>query len=74
MKKFLSIIGVVCFVLGFAMATGVDANPVQAIYALLCMGAACVCFKGADAVSSRTSDKQEVKSDKLAAAHYQDAA
>lgn len=74
MKKFLSILGACLFCVGFVMATGVDQNPVQAIYALVCMSAALVCFKGADAVSSRTSDKQEAKSGKFTAAHYQDAA
>ena len=58
MKNILSIIAAVLFTIGMALATGVDQNPIQAIYALVCMGAACVCIKGADAVSSRTSDNK----------------
>lgn len=42
--KHLPIIGAVLFVLGFAMATGVDQNPVQAIYAAVFIGGASICF------------------------------
>ena len=57
MKNILSILAAVLFTIGMALATGVDQNPAQALYALVCMGAALVCIKGADAVSSRTSEK-----------------
>ena len=58
MKKniILPIVGAIMFTLGFAMATGVDQNPVQAIYALACMGIACVCF-------SVAGDKREAASE-----------
>lgn len=73
MKKTLSILGAVCFVLGFAMAAGVDQNPVQAVYCGLLMAGALVCVKSAERIASR-SEKRKVKSEKFAAAHYQDAA
>lgn len=57
MKTTLSILGAVCFVLGFAMATGVDQNPVQAVYCVVLMLGALVCFNRAEAISSRTSAK-----------------
>lgn len=57
MKNFLSIIGAVCFTLGFAMATGVDQNPVQALYCVVLMLGALVCFKGAERMERRASDK-----------------
>ena len=71
MKKALSILGVVCFWLGFAMAAGVDKNPVQAVYCVVLIAGALVCFRIADA---KRSENGKVKSEKFAAAHYQDAA
>lgn len=50
MKKTLSIAGAVLFTLGFAMATGVDQNPIQAVYAVVCMGGACVCFNRVETI------------------------
>lgn len=73
MKKILTILGAVCFTLGFAMATGVEQNPIQALYCVVLMAGALVCFKGAEHIASR-SEKRKVKSEKFAAAHYQDAA
>lgn len=57
MKKILSILGAVCICLGFAMATGVDQNPIQAVYALACMGAALVCIKSAERIAARSDNK-----------------
>lgn len=71
MKKALSILGCLCFMLGFAMATGVDQNPVQAVYCVVLMAGALVCSRIADA---KQSEKGKAKSEKFAAAHYQDAA
>ncbi len=72
MKKTLSICGAVLFVLGFAMATGVDQNPIQAIGTLILMGAACYLFRRADAI--RASEKTPTGSAVVKPAHYQDAA
>lgn len=49
MKTILSILGVVLFTIGMAMATGVDANPIQALYCVVLMAGALVCFRIADA-------------------------
>lgn len=74
MKKILSILGAVCFVLGFAMATGVDQNPVQAVYCVVLMAGALVCFKSAErSRAGREVKSERVKSEKFAA-QYQDAA
>ena len=43
MKK-LSIMGGILFALGMLVATGIDVNPVQAIYALVLMVGGAVCF------------------------------
>ena len=59
MKNFLSILGAVCFVLGFAMATGVDQNPVQAIYCVVLMAGALVCIKSAERIASRSDNKPQ---------------
>ena len=48
MRTALSILGSLCFVAGFALATGVDQNPVQAVYCVALMGCALVCFKAAE--------------------------
>ena len=58
MKSVLSISGAVLFVLGFAMITGVEQNPIQAVYALICMGAACVCFNRAERLGKREKTGQ----------------
>lgn len=57
MKNFLSFLGAVCFMLGFAMATGVDQNPVQALYSVVLMAGALVCFKSAERMERRVSDQ-----------------
>jgi len=58
MKNILSILGAVCFMLGFAMATGVDQNPIQAIYALILMGAASFIFAKTDRKKSAKSNNR----------------
>lgn len=45
--KSVKIAGAILFTLGFCMATGVDQNPFQAVYTLVFMGGALVCFKTA---------------------------
>lgn len=57
MKKILSFLGAVCFVLGFAMATGVDQNPVQALYCVVLIAGALVCFKSAKGFAARSEKK-----------------
>jgi len=42
--------GAVLFVLGFAMATGVDANWLQAVYTLVLMFGSLVCFRRAETI------------------------
>lgn len=42
-----SIAGSILFALAFCVATGVDANPIQAVYALVLMGGALMCSKRA---------------------------
>jgi len=57
MKK-LSILGGILFALALAVATGIDVNPVQAIYSLLLLGGGAVCFSLADA-STESAEKTE---------------
>ena len=45
--KSVKIAGAILFTLGFCMATGVDVNTIQAVYALVLIGGAWVCFKTA---------------------------
>ena len=59
MKK-LSILGGILFALALAVATGIDVNSVQAIYALLLLGGGAVCFAYAD--ESESEHKNETKS------------
>lgn len=74
MKNFLTILGCLCFMLGFAMATGVDQNPVQAIYCVVLMAGALVCIKSAERIASQ-SEKTPSDSPVMGrTAHYQDAA
>lgn len=42
--KNLPLLGGILFALGFAVATGVEKNPIQAIYAVVLMGGAWACF------------------------------
>ena len=59
MKK-LSIMGGILFALGMLVATGIDLNPIQAVYALLLLGGGAVCFAYAD--ESESEHKNETKS------------
>ena len=52
MKKY-QITGAILFALGFVMATGVENNPVQGLYALVLMGASYVCFARAERMEKR---------------------
>lgn len=59
MKTILILIAAVLFTLGFAMATGVDQNPIQAVYCVVLMLGALVCFNRAEAIGNRTSAKPQ---------------
>ncbi|MBR3398581.1 MAG: hypothetical protein IKH08_02250 [Prevotella sp.] len=63
MKQFIfnPIVGGILFALGMLMATGVDVNPVQGVYALLLLGAGAVCFSHED--SAKNESEKETKSD-----------
>lgn len=54
-----AIAGAILFVLGFAMATGVDVNPIQALYTLVLMGGSLLCFKTAERLEARESEKKQ---------------
>lgn len=59
MKK-LSIVGGILFALGMLVATGIDVNPVQAIYALLLLGGGAVCFAYADSAESEHKNETSI--------------
>ena len=65
MKQFIfnPIVGGILFALGMLMATGVDANPVQGVYALVLLGAGAVCFSHED--SAENESEKETKSTNL---------
>lgn len=69
MKK-LSIMGGFLFALGMLVATGIDVNPVQAVYALLLLGGGAVCFSLADT----ESEELKVKSEESSKGDYKTAA
>lgn len=73
MKKFLSICGCLCICLGFAMATGVDQNPIQAVYCVVLMAGALVCFRIADA-KRNASDNEIPKAATMHPCAWEDAA
>lgn len=52
-----SIAGAILFALGFCMATGIDRNPIQVVYALALMSGALVCFKTAKRLEKKQSNK-----------------
>ena len=52
--------GGILFALGMLVATGIDLNPIQAVYALLLLGGGAVCFAYAD--ESESEHKNETKS------------
>lgn len=59
MKK-LSILGGFLFALGMLVATGIDVNPIQAIYALLLLGGGAVCFAYADTESEHKNETKSI--------------
>ena len=59
MKK-LSIVGGLLFALGMLVATGIDMNPVQVIYALVLFGGSAVCFAYADAEESEHKNETSI--------------
>lgn len=61
MKTISIIIAAVLFSVGMALATGIEKNPVQAIYALVCMGAASFVFAKADRKKSVKSNRTTQK-------------
>lgn len=60
-SKKIAIAGAILFALGFCMATGVDQNLIQAVYAVVLMGGALVCFKTAKSLE-QSEKKQSNKS------------
>lgn len=54
-RNIFAITGAILFCIGFGMATGVEQNPIQAIYALASIGAASWCFNRADRKQKRGS-------------------
>ena len=73
MKK-LSIVGGILFALGMLVATGIDVNPVQAIYALLLLGGGAVCFSFHAASTERTEKTEGTESAKSINLRMEDAA
>lgn len=69
MKK-LSIVGGILFALGMLVATGIDLNPIQAVYALVLIGAGAVCFSASEEQEA-DGDSAKTKSIKN---HLEDAA
>ena len=69
-SKKLAIAGAILFALGFCMATGVDQNPIQAVYALVLMFGALVCFKTA----KKMEQSEKKQSDKSIGGVIRDAA
>lgn len=53
-----AIAGAILFSLGLLMATGVDANWLQAVYTLVLMGGSLLCFKTAERLEARESEKK----------------
>lgn len=59
MKTILILIAAVLFTIGMAMATGVDQNPIQAVYCVVLVAGALVCFRIADAKRSESDNKSQ---------------
>lgn len=59
---------------GLAMATGVDANPIQCVYTLILMGAACVCFNAAERKRAASTNQPKQKVYDYASGTFRDAA
>lgn len=73
-KSFYLIFGAVTFTAGFCLATGVDQNPVQAVYAVMLMGVACVSFRRADAMEKQEREQEGVKSASINNQEWEEAA
>lgn len=73
MKK-LSIVGGFLFALGLLVATGIDVNPIQAIYALALIGCGAVCFSLADASTEHTEKTEGTEGVKSINIKMEDAA
>ena len=58
--KSVKIAGAILFTLGFCMATGVDQNPFQAVYALVFMGGALMCFKTAKRLERKKQSNESI--------------
>lgn len=62
MKTIAIIFAAVLFVIGMALSTGIEQNPQQGIYALVCMGIATYLFVYADSKkSARTNKRSSIK-------------
>lgn len=58
MKNLTVTAGAILFVIGCAIATGIERNPMQAIYAVVFMGAACLCFNAHDRREKKTTEEK----------------
>ena len=47
-QVFACIAGSVLLVIGFALATGIEVNPIQAVYSIACLSASCVLLRSLD--------------------------
>lgn len=54
MKKILLVAATTLLFVGMLLATGIDANPIQALYALGCAFAAVVCYIAAEKVGAKS--------------------
>lgn len=70
MKKTILFLGAILFVFAFCLCTGVDQNPWQAVYALVLMFGALVCFKTA----KKMEQSEKKQSDKSIGGVIRDAA
>lgn len=57
--KSVKIAGAILFTLGFCMATGVDQNLIQAVYALVLMGGASWMFHVCDRMDRKDEHKNQ---------------
>jgi len=61
MKKFLTICGAGLFVAGFATATGIDQNPIQAVYCAVLIFGALVCFRAVERLQAAQNRKATMR-------------
>lgn len=59
-SKKIAIAGAILFALGFCMATGIDRNPIQVVYALALMSGALVCFKTAKRLEQKKQSNESI--------------